>query len=458
MKKRAFAFVIALAFVFALCGCGSAVASKTTSVIKLASARSSDFTLSVSSTLNDPSLDVKSEYLTDGDIKTLWYSQWADEKNPECNEWILLDFGSVKKVESITLTPNESHICFPSDFTIGWGVTGDVFPAIENGAYTNYALSSESGETFTVNTVTRFIRIYVTRRTANKDGNYLVSLSEVSASSRSATAVEIENAVRADSEIVRRPVEDDPVIPSAATASSSLDEVEGTSGWAVANINDGSVATQWCAEWGSGITDENCEEWIVLTFAAPQYVRGVTIRSQQSEHYGFPKAFDFQWTLDGENFFSVKGASYTDEPTDNTLHIKVFDTPVTATAIRMNITASYSDTVGNYIPQLAELQAHGRTATESEITAATAEFNKLAGALQPAAARVKGMGAISAAGGVMLAFSVVLFGVAAGLLIVLLAGRKNTRAAIKDAQNANAGVTCETAVSENAEEEKGELK
>ena len=255
MKKRAFAFVIALAFVFALCGCGSAVASKTTSVIKLASARSSDFTLSVSSTLNDPSLDVKSEYLTDGDIKTLWYSQWADEKNPECNEWILLDFGSVKKVESITLTPNESHICFPSDFTIGWGVTGDVFPAIENGAYTNYALSSESGETFTVNTVTRFIRIYVTRRTANKDGNYLVSLSEVSASSRSATAVEIENAVRADSEIVRRPVEDDPVIPSAATASSSLDEVEGTSGWAVANINDGSVATQWCAEWGSGITD-----------------------------------------------------------------------------------------------------------------------------------------------------------------------------------------------------------
>ena len=220
--------VISCAMCFA-CACANAPLYPRIDAGTVAASRAAtDFTLTVSSSLNDPSIDAGSANLTDGDIETLWYSQWADEKNPACNEWILLDFGSVRKVESVTLTPNEQRICFPADFNIGWGVTGDVFPAVRGFEFTDYGLSGAASETFNVNVVTRYIRIHVTKRSANGDGNYLVSLSEVSANVRNATAVEIENAEKADSEIVRRPVVDDPVIPSAASASSSLNNVEGT--------------------------------------------------------------------------------------------------------------------------------------------------------------------------------------------------------------------------------------
>ena len=413
--------VISCAMCFA-CACANApVYPRIDAGTVAASRAATDFTLTVSSSLNDPSIDAGSANLTDGDTETLWYSQWADEKNPACNEWILLDFGSVRKVESVTLTPNEQRICFPADFNIGWGVTGDVFPAVRGFEFTDYGLSGAASETFNVNVVTRYIRIHVTKRSANGDGNYLVSLSEVSANVRNATAVEIENAEKADSEIVRRPVVDDPVIPSAASASSSLNNVEGTSGWAVKNINDGSVATQWCAEWGSNINNETCEEWIVLTFGKPQYVRGVSIRSQLAAHYGFPKAFDLQWTLDGEHFFTVSGASYTDEPTGDTLHIKVFDSPVTATAVRMDIKSSRIDSGGNYIPQLAEFQAHGREATDDEVSAATRVFNDLVGS-GPASVEKDGagIGMDGVAGSLMLFFAIALFGAGVGLAIVLV--------------------------------------
>ncbi len=380
----------------------------------------SEFSVAVSSTLADDRY--QSENLTDGDASTAWYSQWADEKNPACNEWILLDFGSVKKVEAIHLTPNADRICFPADFTIGWGITGDVWPEIEGFSFRDYPLQGTAEETFAVNTVTRYIRISVTARNQNPDGNYLISLAEISATVRNATAVEIENAVKADAEIERIPVVNDPVIDSEASASSSnMPEKD----WGVANVNDGLLSTQWCAEWGSGVNEEACEEWVLLTFSSPQYVTGVILESQLADHYGFPKSFVLEWTLDGENFFAVEGASYTDEPVSDTRHVKVFGSPVTATGIRLSITSSYADSGGNYLPQMAEFQAHGREATESEIAAATETFQRLLGeTAAPAAEPENAMARYGTWGAVMLAFAVVFLGAAVVLAVYPLIVRK----------------------------------
>lgn len=382
-----------------------------------------NFTVTVSSTLADDRYECAN--LTDGDVSTMWYSQWADEKNPDCNEWILLDFGSVRKVESISLTPNADRICFPSDFSIGWGITGDVWPEIEGFHFTDYRLGDASTETFLINTVTRYVRISISKRNKNPDGNYLVSVAEITAIVRNATAVEVENAEKADAAIERIPVVNDPVIPSVATASSSNTPEKD---WGVQNINDGQVSTQWCAEWGSGVNQESCDEWIILTFSTPQYVKGMSIQSQLAEHYGFPKSFSMEWSLDGETFFAVEGASYTDESTADTLHIKVFDTPVTATAIRMSITGSYPDTTGNYLPQLAELQAHGRSATEEEITAATELFNRLKGQ-SPDIAPVKTdyLKKYGTKGAVLLALAVVFLGGAACIALCGASGKKKGR-------------------------------
>lgn len=380
-----------------------------------------EFTLSVSSTLADDSH--KSSNLTDGKSDTCWYSQWADEKNPVCSEWILLDFGSVRKIESITLTPNANRICFPSDFTFAWGVTGDKLVNIAGFEFTDYKLSDTAEvETFAINAVTRYVRINITRRNKNPDGNYLVSFAEVTAAVIDATQEEIAAAVNADAAFERLPVVDDPIIHSTATASSFNSPVKD---WGVDNVNDGLLSTQWAAEWGSGVTEEECDEWIVLTFDTPSYCRGVSIRSQLPAHNGFPKSFYFEWTLDGQGFFKIDGASYTDEPIDDTLHIKVFDTPVTATAIRMVITSSYSDSQGNYLPQIAEFQVHGREATETEVAAATTLFNRLSGVSETKDANTSGIAPYLVGGSFMLAFSIVFLGVAVGVLLWIILGKKS---------------------------------
>ena len=422
MNKRITVFgLIAVLAVFAVCFSAGMTNGAT------AAAADGGFTVKVSSTLADD--NYKSANLTDGNAATCWYSQWADEKNPVCSEWILLDFGEVRKVESVTLTPNANKICFPSDFSFAWGVTGDKLVTVNNFEFADYRLGASDAETFAINTVTRYVRIDITKRTKNPDGNYLVSFAEITAAVSDATQAEIDAAKSADAAFERIPVVDDPIIASTATASSFNTPAKD---WGVNNVNDGLLSTQWAAEWGSGVTEETCDEWIVLTFDNPSYVRGVSIRSQLGAHNGFPKSFYFEWTLDGQGYFAIDGASYTDEPTDDTLHIKVFDTPVTATAVRMVITSSYPDATGNYLPQIAEFQAHGRAATESEITSATALFNRLSGVFEKPAESDSGATAYIVGGSFMLAFSTVFLGAAACALVLILSGRKNTNRRIEE--------------------------
>lgn len=382
-----------------------------------------EFTLTVSSTLVTPGNE--KENLLDGSVSTMWRSGWADEKNPVRDEWILLDFGEVRKVNSITMTPG--YELFPADYSIEWSLDNAKYGVIEGFTFTGQNGTGDA-KTYDIATVTRYVRISVTRANANADGNYMVGLAELSASVIDATDSEKSAAQTAFDAIEGRPVEDDPVIASTASASSYL-QGEDDKDWGRANINDGMLSTQWCCEWGSGITEEACSEWLVLTFQTPQKVAGVIIQSQLSTHYCFPKSFHFQWTLNGTDWFDIEGASYENEPTDNVKHVKVFAGTVVATAIRMNITSSYPDGSGNYLVQIAEFQAHGYEATAEEVAAATAKFNELMG-IKPEEPTVDTPDyALAAAkqGAVMAAFAVVAFAGAVGILMYILLGKKKTQ-------------------------------
>ena len=384
----------------------------------------SRFTVSVSSSLADE--NYSADYLTDGNMESSWFAQWLNVENPSCDEYIILDFGEVCKVNNITLFRHKDGTSFPVDFSFGWSERGELYEEIPGFSLTGYTPAGGNvGEEFRIRTVARYVKIRITKRSPNPDGNYMLALAEIEAGVTAATDEEIKEATNKDAAFERTPVVDDPVIEAEASASSENRPKED---WGVANINDGSPSTQWCAEWGSGVDEEACDEWIVLAFKSPQYVTGVIIESQTAEYYGFPKNFSFEWTLDGENFFAVEGASYENEGTAERIHVKEFDAAVVATVVRFNITSSYEDTQGNFIPQLAELNAHGWAATDAEIDAATEQFNKLHGESQKMEAKVyeSGYGTVAA---VFLACGIVLFGAAAVLLLTLVG--KTRRAATK---------------------------
>lgn len=376
-----------------------------------ASAATNRFTVTVSSNLADENYN--SDYLTDGNLQTSWFAQWSNVEDPACDEWVLLDFGEVCKINSITLFQHKDGTSFPQDFSIQWSVRGELYEDIPGFSLTGYSVIGSTGEEFRIRTVTRFLRLKITKRTANPEGNYMLAFAEIEADVTTATSEEIAEAERKDSEFARRPVVDDPLISATVTASSENRPLED---WGAANLTDGSSSTQWCAEWGSGVDDETCDEWIILTFALPQNVTGMIVESQTVEHYGFPKAFSFEWSLDGENFFPITDATYSDESKSNRIHVKVFSSPVVATSIRMSITSSYADTQGNYIPQMAELSAHGKTATEDEVAAATELFSKLIGESQTETEKVYGNGYGTEAA-IMLAFGLVFLG---GTIILIL--------------------------------------
>ncbi len=121
---------------------------------------------------------------TDGNAGTFWCSEWIDEKNPIHTEWLSFDFGSSQLVGTMYITPRtvNGHVfAFPASFKLQYSNNGSTWSDISGQSYTDYAAASSDAQKFTFkNTVNaRYIRIYITKRSADDGGNYIVEISEV---------------------------------------------------------------------------------------------------------------------------------------------------------------------------------------------------------------------------------------------------------------------------------------
>ena len=92
--------------------------------------------------------------------------------------------------------------------------------------------------------------------------------------------------------------------------------------------------------------------------------------------------------------------------------------------------------MNNYIPQLAELQAHGRAATDEEVTAATETFTKLLGQAQAAKPTTRTRGYETQMTAFLVVAIVALCGTGALAACNLLLGKKKKEASAKEDSHA----------------------
>ncbi len=331
------------------------------------------FDMTVSSTIKDATETNRSaKHLVDGNRNTEWFAAWLAEMQPNCDEWVLFHFDTVRKVKSVTLTQNSAGTYFPAEFAFTWSMKNDVDIPIPGQSYSDFVPSADSRDnvfTFETPVVASYFKLSVTKRSAS--GNiYLLSLAEITFEYEEATEEEIRAAEEADAAVERPKVIKDPLIATTVTASSYL---EPEKDWGVPNLSDGTVANQWCSEWVN-TESENDEIWVLMASVDPMKFTGVILYSQGN--ICFPRDFRFQYSFNGSEFVDIPGASYTDyQLTDETKHVFAFDTPQVATHIRLLVTKKRANSQGNYLVQIAEVEPRGFEPTQDEIASAENAFN-----------------------------------------------------------------------------------
>lgn len=329
------------------------------------------FTLQTSSTIKDATDDNKmAKHLLDGSADTYWCSAWINETTEPCEEWLLFDFRETRKITSITLTTRSDGYMFPSEFAFSWSVTNEVNIPIEGASFTNYAADpAENVFEFSAPVVARYIRLDITKRTADESGIHLVCFAEAAASVEDASAEEQEEAARKDAAVERPKVVNDPKLGFSIACSSYLEQEDW---WIPENLTDGQLSTQWSSEW-VGVTSEDDEIYVTASFGEEKKVTGVILSTQK---ICFPRDFCFQYTLDNNNWVDIPGAAYTDfRLTESLYYTFPFETPQVATAIRLKVTKKTADPSGNYLCQLADVDVRGFDPTDEEIKQATDKFN-----------------------------------------------------------------------------------
>lgn len=326
-------------------------------------AKGEQFDIKVSTVLADPGWEAKN--LLDGDTATCWSSGWSDPGVPLGSEWMQFDFREVKKVESIILTPSSSKNCFPVDFYFESSIDGDSYFKIEGSEESGYKIASALPRTFAFDepVIARYIRLQVTMRSPDGNGNHMVHIAECDAQSTAATEEEIRD--RTEYEQANKPIK------FTISASTSLDD----SAWSDAHLSDGNPATPWSSEWVN-VQSPECEEWILIQ--ADQTAKFTSVKLwSTSENLCFPADFKFQYSFDGTKFLDIPGAAYTDyDGKASTEREFVFETPQVADSIRIFITKKTANTDGNYLVQMSLVEPFAEKPTQEEIAAAQEIFNK----------------------------------------------------------------------------------
>lgn len=302
--------------------------------------------------------------MLDNDPATSWASSWNNEKSSSCNEKITIDAGKIKKFVSVTLKPQDKMHCFPATFIFQNSTDNIHWTDIPEASYTDYKATGIQNQVFTFKTpvVAQYIRIVITKRSPNGNGDYLVMISELRSETTDATAEEAAAAAAIDAtqpEILKYTVKTSSILGDAYKAEYLVDD----------NPN-----TLWGSEWINEKVPK-CNEWIQVEANKTAKYQSVSIFPRSDDPVGFPADFVFQYSFDETNWVDIEGATFTDyKVTDNSEQKFTFKTPVTAEWIRINMTKRTADGNGNYVITLSEIKMVAQPATASEITAAQTLF------------------------------------------------------------------------------------
>ena len=355
------------------------------------SAYSSDgLKITVSSVLT--AVDYPAEKLMDNDPTSTWASEWKDEKNAACNEWFTMELPKISVVKGIQLTPRLEKLCFPGDFSMQYSLDGSKWIAIEGQTYTGYTISSANpiDFAFAKSVTAKYIRVYVTKRTPDGNGNHIVMIAEAKVERKDATQAEITAAeTAANNATAFAPPTTTTTTTGPTTAADKEAELkkgttaEGlglkietsswltTTGWEAGKMLDNDPTTSWCSSWNNE-TSETCNEKITVNAGEVKKFNSITLKPQEKKNC-FPVDFSFQSSTDNIHWTDIPEASYTGyKITSNANQVFTFKTPVVAQYIRITVTKRSPDGNGAHLVMIAELRADMVEATAEEAAAAIA--------------------------------------------------------------------------------------
>ncbi len=131
------------------------------------------------------------------------------------------------------------------------------------------------------------------------------------------------------------------------------------------HMMDGSLSTYWCSAWVTETTPA-CSEYILFDFKDIVKVESLTLTARD-DGFMFPDGFSFTWSTSNEVDIPIEGQEYSgyENAADN-VNKFVFEEPVVARYLKMNITSRTPDESGVHLVCMAEASAVKSEATEAE--------------------------------------------------------------------------------------------
>lgn len=342
------------------------------------------------------------EYLTDGDVTTFWENTGNHGRNPfnpDKNEYIVIDLGSIKKITGVELTAS-NHGGFPEKMSCEYAVSQKDIRYYLAGSVKTLAKAPAAGEKASIEfngTVARYLivniaRVFVhtTYKEIHKQDIFDVCISDIAVFGTGAAQAEIDAALKTEANRIMT----SPRITSFMVDTSSVLDTkydDGTYAYDPSNLLDGNLSTLWYNSF-SATSSENCDEYILLqtTDTETADFRELVMYAMPSRDF-FPKDFVIQYSFDGLHWVDIEGQSYknyTDdasggewEKIENVKQSFIFDEPVLAKYIRIYITkksgafdVSLNDDY--YMLSLSEIEISACEADPAAARDAEAEFWK----------------------------------------------------------------------------------
>lgn len=151
-------------------------------------------TVTASSEL-EPEKDWGAKNLSDGTVANQWCSEWVNVESETDEIWVLMTSVDPKKFTGVILY-SQGNICFPKDFRFQYSFNGTDYIDIPGASYTDYEVGESTTHVFAFDQpqVATAIRLMITKKRANPEGNYLVQIAEVDPRGFDPTAEEIKAA------------------------------------------------------------------------------------------------------------------------------------------------------------------------------------------------------------------------------------------------------------------------
>lgn len=286
--------------------------------------------------------DHPASLLTDGNMSIGNYWSTAASDSATTTEYAAVYFG-LQPISQIDVYPNEPCACFPEDFKIQYTIDGGTtWTDVPGQTFTGYTEPNRKPIPLRFDPVIADgLRLYATKLTPDKHGNYYMQISELRLPKLPASA------------IVER-------VPSGAFASGTHSELTGTDKlW-----NDVAAVPEdyWSSPSSMEADVSDSPYYAGLSYRAHVPINRLTLypRVQDGQDHAFPSQFQVEYSTDGgATWYVIQNSVKNKYDTGNTHIVRLDFGKINANAIRVKALKLAQDSAGGYSFQLSEMKAFG---------------------------------------------------------------------------------------------------